>query len=145
MILQRQELHRRVAAFEDTGAGSCYLSHPEVAELVEDALFFFEDERYQLLAWCVMPNHVHVLIRPLEPWSVGKIVYSWKRHTARQANEFLNRTGGAFWSLDYYDRFIRDEPHFLRAVDYIHQNPVKAGLCSKPEDWRWSSARRAGR
>ena len=142
---QRQEMHRRVAAFEDTGAGCCFLNYPEVAQFMEEALRFFHGARYQLMAWCVMPNHVHALIAPLEPWTVGKIMHSWKRHTARQANRLLHRTGGAFWALDYYDRFIRDEPHFLRAVDYIHQNPVKAGLCSKAEDWRWSSARRAVR
>jgi REP element-mobilizing transposase RayT len=142
---QRHELHRRVAAYEDSGAGYCYFNYPAVAQFMEEALHFFHGERYQLMAWCVMPNHVHALISPLEPWTIGKIVQSWKRHTARQANELLNRTGGAFWAPDYNDRFIRDEPHVLWAVNYIHQNPVKAGLCSKAEDWQWSSARRVVR
>ena len=63
-----------------------------------------------------------------------------KRHTAREANRLLGESG-AFWALDYYDRFIRDEAHFARALDYIHRNPVAAGLCEAASDWEWSSAR----
>ena len=87
-----------------------------------------------------MPNHVHTFIRTREGWPVGHVVQSWKRHTAREANRLLGGDG-AFWALDYYDRFIRDEPHYWRALDYIHHNPVKAGLCASVLDWEWSSAR----
>ena len=137
---QRQELHRRVSAFEDTGAGCCYFRDPALAALMVSALQHFERERYQLFAWCVMPNHVHGLLAPLPTWGLGQIVQSWKRHSARQANLRLGHGEGAFWAPDYYDRFMRDEAHFLQAVEYIHQNPVKAGLCRKAGDWPWSSA-----
>ncbi len=139
---QRNELRRRIAKFEDAGHGACHLREPEMARLTEDALQYFDGQRYSLQAWCVMPNHVHVLIRTTEDWPVGHVIQSWKRHTAREANRLL-KTSGAFWAEDYYDRYIRDEDHYLRAVHYIHQNPVKSRLCAAAEDWQWSSARRS--
>src|SRR5262249_8572142 len=90
-----------------------------------------------------MPNHVHVLIKPRA--SLPKIVQSWKSYTgrwaiARNAELGLGVPGRAFWMRDYWDRYIRDERHFQRVVDYIHWNPVKAGLCRESHDWPWSSA-----
>ena len=86
-----------------------------------------------------MPNHVHALI---EVWLVplGKILQSWKSHTSKEANRILGRKG-TFWAEDYFDRYIRDEEHLRRAVRYIENNPVRAGLATAPEDWPWSSAR----
>lgn len=137
---QRQELHRRLAIYEDAGHGECHLRKPEIAAIVAGALSFFDGERYSLQAWCLMPNHVHVLIRTHPGWPVGGVVHSWKRHTSRQANLLLGGSG-TFWAPDYYDRFIRDEDHYWQAVRYIHWNPVKAKLCAAPEDWEWSSHR----
>jgi len=137
---QRRELHRRLAVYEDAGHGACHLRRVEVARLVESALRHFDGDRYCLIAWCIMPNHVHAFIRTREGWPTGHVVQSWKRHTSREANQLLGRDG-SFWALDYYDRFIRDEAHYWRALDYIHQNPVKAGLCAAATDWEWSSVR----
>lgn len=142
MAGQRKELHRRIAAYEDAGAGDCWLKRPPVASLMVDALTHFDGQRYNLLAWCVMPNHVHVLTQSLPGHAVGDVVHSWKRFSAREANRQLNRVGQPFWALDYYDRCIRDQAHFERARNYIHRNPVKAGLCATPEQWPWSSAAR---
>src|SRR5581483_10984806 len=62
-------------------------------------------QRYRLLAWCLMPNHVHVVMDMLEgKASLGAIVRSWKSFTARRANEQLGRSG-AFWHADYFDRY----------------------------------------
>ncbi len=83
-----------------------------------------------------MPNHVHVLIEVKEH-SLSDIVRSWKSYTAHQVNKLLGRTG-RFWMPDYFDRFIRDERHFAATVEYIRQNPVKAGLVDAPEKWPWS-------
>ena len=94
-----------------------------------------------MLAWCLMPNHVHVVMEPLAAYPLGGIVRSWKTFTARRANAVLGRTG-AFWYEDYFDRFMRDEDHFSRTVHYVEENPVKAGLVAAAADWRWSSARR---
>ena len=134
-----EELQRRVARYEDAGHGECHLRRPEIAALVRDALLRFDGERYKLLEWCVMPNHVHILITQLKGFPLGDIVRSWKTFTAREANLMLGRAG-PFWMREYHDRSIRDEKHFNRAVAYIRSNPVKAGLCVRAEDWRWSSA-----
>ncbi len=86
-----------------------------------------------------MPNHVHALFTPLLGTPLSSIVHSWKSHTARRANSVLARKGRV-WARDYFDRAIRNDEHFRIAADYIRANPVNAGLCDAPEDWRWSSA-----
>ena len=86
-----------------------------------------------------MPNHVHVVIELAGDAALGDVLRSLKSFTARRANVCLGRTG-AFWHADYFDRFIRDEGHFHRTVDYVEQNPVKAGLVERAIDWPWSSA-----
>ncbi len=106
----------------------------------------FDGERYDLIAWCIMPNHVHVLIEVKVDLST--IVQGWKSYAARWAlahNEELalgipNRK--RFWMREYWDRYIRNEKHFENVRDYIHGNPVKAGLCRREEEWMWSSAGR---
>ena len=128
-------------ALLDAGHGMCALRDPRIATLVEHALQFFDGDRYRLLAWVVMPNHVHVLIEAGTTHSLASIVQSWKRETARRANEMLGRQG-PFWQSDYYDRYIRNGEHFYSAVAYIHRNPVIAGLVSEPQQWPFSSARR---
>ena len=122
----------------DAGHGACWLSRPEIAVLMCDALKYFDGDRYRLHAWVVMPNHVHALATPLGDHSVSGIVHSWKSYTGTRANRILNRVG-KFWYQDYFDRFIRNQAHFAETVNYIHKNPVKAGLCIEPEDWHWSS------
>ena len=133
------ELRKRIAEFEDAGHGACYLRDERIAALVQDALLHFDGERYHLLEWVIMPNHVHVLIEPLPGYRLGDIVHSWKSFTAKEANRILERAG-EFWMPDYFDRFIRDEKHLAAVREYIRNNPVKAGLVEKPEDWKWSSA-----
>jgi REP element-mobilizing transposase RayT len=135
------ELRRRIAKYEDEGHGSCWLAQPEIARLVEDALLHFDGERYRLLAWCVMPNHVHALVEIRERFPLASVVQSWKSFTSKAANALLGR-GGKFWMHDYFDRYIRDAHHLARAVAYIEENPVKAGLARAAHEWRWSSARR---
>jgi putative transposase len=93
-----------------------------------------------LLAWCLMPNHVHVVIEILGNYSLSAIMRSWKSFTARRANVQLGRSG-PFWHADYFDRFIRDDEHLARTIEYVEQNPVKAGLAGIAIDWLWSSAR----
>ena len=124
----------------DAGRGACWLGRPEIAELVEAALLHFDGERYRLLAWCIMPNHVHVVVEPSADNPLDRIVQSWKSYTAHQANRMLGRRG-MFWHRDYFDRYVRDEGHLNRTIDYIENNPVKAGLVAESVKWRWSSAR----
>ena len=122
----------------DHGLGACWLGNPDIAALVESALLHFDGERYRMLSWCIMPNHVHAVIEPAG--SLGTIVHAWKSYSAKRANKILGRTG-AFWHEDYFDRFIRDEGHLQRTIDYVENNPVKAGLVEAPSSWNWSSAR----
>ncbi len=86
-----------------------------------------------------MPNHVHVLITPFEGFTLSVILHSWKSYTAKKANRLLHRRG-QFWQEEYFDRYIRTEEHYRRAIEYIELNPVMAGLCKKKEDWPFSSA-----
>ena len=133
------KLRKLIAKYEDAGHGACYLRDPRIAALVENALLHFDAQRYRLIAWCLMPNHVHALIEMGETWSLADIVHSWKSFTSQRANQILRRSGD-FWFREYFDRFIRDEQHFANAAVYIEQNPVKARLVGSPEEWRWSSA-----
>ncbi|MCC7162290.1 MAG: transposase [Anaerolineae bacterium] len=147
---QRAERRIRIEAWLDAGHGACILREPSLAQMTQACLLHFDGARYRMLAWVVMPNHVHTLFQPLNGWTVAKIVASWKKFTARQISSgnapgIANLPIGALWHREYYDRFIRDERHFHTARNYIHQNPVKAGLCAREEDWVWSSAYAGGK
>jgi hypothetical protein len=86
-----------------------------------------------------MPNHVHTLFSSEAGWTLSQIAHSWKSYTANECNRLLKRKG-EFWQRETFDRYIRNEQHYENVVKYIKHNPVKAGLCARPEDWRWSSA-----
>lgn len=125
----------------DRGMGPTWLADPICARLVAGALTRFDGQRYRLLAWCVMPNHVHVLIEQVDCWSLSALVKSWKSYTARMINRYLRRDG-SFWAADYFDRYVRNAEQMTTTIRYIEANPVKAGLCREPQDWPWSSASR---
>jgi REP element-mobilizing transposase RayT len=125
----------------DAGSGACWLGRPDIAALVENALLHFDGDRYRLLAWCIMPNHVHAVLELLQGHALGSILHSWKSFTANKANNLARRTG-AFWHDDYFDRYMRNEDHLAVTVNYVEQNPVKAGLCDTAGKWPWGSARR---
>jgi len=132
-------LRKRVELFLDQGYGKCHLRDPRVAELVQDSLMFFDGVRYRLSAWVVMPNHVHLLLTPGENQDLSAILQSLKSYTANEANKLVGRAG-QFWQTESFDRWIRDADHFAKVVTYIENNPVKARLCKRSEDWRFSSA-----
>ena len=94
---------------------------------------------YQLGPFVVMANHVHVLLLPLVPPS--RLLKSLKGSTAREANRLLGRTGEPFWQRESYDHWVRDEAEWNRIAAYIENNPVKAGLVARAEEYPWSSAR----
>ncbi len=135
------ELRTRIAAYEDAGHGACWLGDERIAALVEQALLHFDGVRYRLIAWCIMPNHAHVVVETWDRQPLAGTVHSWKSYTAHEANKLLGRTG-EFWFREYYDRFIRNPEHLANAIEYVEANPVKAGLVKEKEAWRWSSARR---
>jgi REP element-mobilizing transposase RayT len=108
--------------------------------VVAQAILYGESERhfYKLIAWVVMPNHVHVLILPLV--SVPVLTRWLKGSTARRANQILERTGHPFWQDESFDHYLRNSNQVERTICYIERNPVSAGLVSAAEQWRWSSA-----
>lgn len=131
------ELRERIERYADEGHGMCYLRDERIARMVQEALLHFDGRRYRLLVWCIMPNHVHVLMETMEGHPLSAVVHSWKSFTAKEANRILNR-GGSFWMEDYHDRFIRDASHMAKVREYIVQNPLKAGLVNTASDWKWT-------
>jgi REP element-mobilizing transposase RayT len=119
--------------------GPLHLKEPPCAIIVERAIMFGAIERYELLAWCVMANHAHVLLTPM--WKLNRITQGIKGFTAREINKLQNKVGRTFWQDESYDHWVRDEEELQRVVLYIEANPVKAQLCRSPADWQYSSAR----
>jgi REP element-mobilizing transposase RayT len=133
---QRRLTHlfsERIEKQLDSGVGECHLANPRIAQVVADALGHFEKKRYQLWAWCIMPNHVHVVVELRAGQSLAKILHSWKSYTAKEANKLLHREGG-FWQREYYDHLVRDEQQLSACIRYVEDNPTKAGL----QNWRWA-------
>ena len=154
-----REKRKKLEEYLDRGAGECWLRNPRIAKLSEETLRFFHNERYELLAWCVMPNHVHVLVH-VGQTPLGKMVQSWKRYVATQAGAFVSerrsptrpgamrspnnapgRRPALQWQREYWDTFMREEDQERKAVRYIESNPVKTNLCRTATDWPFSSAR----
>jgi len=134
------QLRRRIEEYLDAGHGACWLRRPQVAALVEGALRRFDDERYRLLAWCIMPNHVHSLIETKEGFPLAEVLHSWKSFSSNKANKLLGRRG-EFWQREYFDRYVRNAEHYAAVIAYIEENPVKARLVRWRTEWTWSSAR----
>jgi putative transposase len=159
----RELVHKRLFAIYDD-----YLDHrrdvhwlddPRVAALVRRSLYFWNGSKYGLLAYCILPNHVHMLVRPfdvepasdpildsLEPGEVAdassplsEIMHSLKSYTAHEANKLLHRTG-SFWQHESYDHWVRDDDELERIVAYINANAVKARLTGRPFEFYWCSA-----
>ncbi|MBL1256533.1 transposase [Methylocystis sp. Sn-Cys] len=130
---------REIDAALDRCDGPRPLADPQAAKTVQNAILHFDGDRYRLLAWCVMPNHVHVVVEAFAGFPLGGLVRSWKAFSAAQINRALARRG-AFWAPDYFDRYVRDETDLAATIDYVENNPVVAGLASTPGDWPWSSA-----
>jgi len=123
----------------DKGRGECHLRQPAIAKMVEDSLRFRHGVDYELRAWVIMPNHVHLLFKVLDV-PMSQLMDAWKGFTAKQANKMLGRRG-KFWQDGYWDTFMRDADHEQRTRKYIEANPVKAGLALERKEWPWSSAR----
>ncbi len=106
------------------------LSDPRIAEIACNALKFFDGERYDLLAWSVMPNHVHALLTPRVGHDLAKILQSWKTHSAKEANRILGKSG-TFWQEEYYDHIVRDGEDLKHQVGYILRNPLRGRVSAE--------------
>ena len=166
-----EEERRRFAQIEryldKAETGPLWLKDERVADMIADSLRYRDGKVYRLDAFCVMPNHVHVVIAPLpvvahaaslrsddaerteEPQagsvryvdrSLASILHSLKSFTSNQANKLLQRKG-QFWEHESFDHCVRDEEEWARIVAYVLNNPVKAGLVDDWQAWRWSYRR----
>ena len=134
------EYHRAIELYLDKSHGYDHLKNEIVASIVEENLLHFDGQRYKLLHWVIMSNHIHLLLKATAGFTLASIMHSMKSYTSNQANKVLG-TSGRFWSVEYFDRYIRNAAHYSKTVAYIHENPVKAGLCEKSTDWRFGCAR----
>jgi len=101
--------------------------------------------RFRMYVWgyVVMPEHVHLLVsEPAENW-LARAMQILKTQVAITARKQGKRTAGGvpFWQARYFDHNVRNSEGFVTQLRYIHRNPVKRGLCDKPQDWPWSSFR----
>jgi putative transposase len=148
-FIELETLLHRVAA------GPTWLVDDRVAKIVADAIIYRNDTVYRLDAYCVMPNHVHMVFSPLpDPnrisdlrisaeeaeRSLSSIMHSLKTYTAHEANKVLAREG-QFWERENHDHMVRDESEWLRTLAYVVNNPVKAGLARDWREWRYSYCR----
>lgn len=113
--------------------------NPAARQIVLNAVLFFVDQRYQLFAAVIMPDHVHLLLKPLpkpngDYWTVSSIMHSVKGYSAKQIPAVMNHIG-TVWQPERYDRIIRDRQHFSATYRYICQNPVKANLSKIPDQY----------
>ena len=126
----------RVEKHLDAGAGECVLRDGRVARVVADVLKHFDNQRYRLIAWALMPNHVHAVLQPLPGYTLEQILHSWKSFSAHQVNRLLHRAD-ALWAAESYDHLIRDDDDLAHAIRYAWNNPDAAGLT----DWPWRGLR----
>ncbi len=130
------------AALDSSNTGIDYLSDPRIANLISESIHYRNGKVYDLIAFTIMPNHMHLIFTPLKEdiekyYPLSKIMHSLKRHTAQEANLILGRSG-LFWQHENYDHFVRDEAELERVIKYVLYNPVKANLAREQRDWKWS-------
>lgn len=134
---QKRYFGRFDAQLAKTEYGPTWLAQPELATMLVQPLRYFDGKGYDLLAYCVMPNHVHLVVRlPIGAPSLLKTLQRLKGYTATQANKLLDRTG-AFWQAESYDHVVR-KGELPRILSYVVENPVKAGLVEDCQQWPYT-------
>ncbi len=106
----------------DVGHGACVLGQPAIRKIVAGALAHFDQARYVLREWVIMPNHVHAIVTPLCEHGLSDIIHSWKSFTANEINRYLVRTG-TLWQKEPFDHIVRGPDQLVRIEQYIHDNP----------------------
>jgi len=126
------------------GSGPLWLREDRIAEIVQEAIQYRDGKEFDVHAYCIMPNHVHIVFAPIgsgrrisSPYIVTDILENLKWFTAKESNAILGRKG-KFWQHESYDHVVRDEKEYFRVIQYVLNNPVKAGLVSEWRDWKWS-------
>ena len=162
-----QEFHRRwFVKFEEIlhkeETGPVWMKDPRIADLIQASLHYRDGKVFRLDSYSIMSNHMHTMFKPflnerslrvvagsnplmyesVDP-TLGVIMKSLKGYTAYEANRILGRKG-EFWEAESYDHFVRDEAELARIINYVLNNPVKAGLVKDWRDWKWSWRRTTG-
>ena len=157
----REQNHKRFFArydqYLDTHRQIAHLQDPAVAAMIRGNLYHHDASKYRTICYCIMPNHVHVLLEPMEVRDaqvdseyvpderadgqspLASVLHSLKSFTANRANSILGLSG-QFWQHESYDHWVRDDEELAGIIEYIVQNPVKAGLVSVPHEWYFCSA-----
>ncbi|MCB1229911.1 MAG: transposase [Verrucomicrobiae bacterium] len=117
----------RIERWSDRGYGACWLRNPSLRKILTDALAHFDQDRYELDTFVVMPNHVHMLVKPNHPWRLGQLLHSWKSFSANQINRIQGRKG-TLWMDERFDHLVRSVEQLERFRKYIAENPMAAGL-----------------
>jgi putative transposase len=134
-LYQKEIFNKFDKELDNTCQGPRWLADPRIAEMVCRSLHYLDGRKYSLEAYCLMPNHVHLVCNPLNNEDgvipMSDIMKSLKGYTARQANQILGHKG-AFWQHESYDHVVRDNSEFIRIVNYVLDNPARSGL---PARW----------
>jgi putative transposase len=146
---RRKHFEKFDALLDGSETGPHWLAQPAVADIVSKAIRYRDGGKYDLIAFSVMPNHVHMICvvgRPVwpsysrkasSPYILTRILENLKWYTALKCNRLLGRTG-AFWQNESYDHIIRNNQELIKTVEYVLNNPVKAGLVKLRELWPWN-------
>ena len=126
--VETKKLYRNIIGKEeerllDAGYGRCVLARNDVRKILSNTLHFNNGINYDLIAYVIMPNHVHLLIKPYTDISLQSILHSIKRYSASEINKLLNRRG-SLWRREYFDRIVRNEDELKSYLSYIQLNPV---------------------
>ena len=138
---------------DGSNSGVLWLKNNDVAKIVYDSIMFRDKKEYDLHCFCIMPNHVHMVFEigdenvgriadstprnGVSGYRVTKILQDMKKYAAKESNKILNRSG-QFWHNESYDHVIRNSIEFGNIVNYVIQNPVKAGLVDNYKKWKWT-------
>ena len=146
LLLRDKEQRKLFGKWDDalhrSLTGPFWLKEERVAQVVVDSILFHDGNWFDVLAYCIMPNHVHLVLTPYESsstadFSFTRILHNIKRNSANHANKVLSRTG-TFWQHESHDHYVRDEKELERIIKYVLYNPVKANLVKEQTDWKWS-------
>lgn len=161
--LQKYKFAKYERILDSCKYGHKWLGDEVVANVVKKALHYRDKNLYNLIAYTIMPNHIHIIFKPIveqkatfaqfineeeisdsQDGQVGKSLYivtkimqDLKKYTAGRANKIMKRTG-KFWQHESFDHVLRDKKELLRIAAYILNNPVKATLCNSQEEWKWN-------
>ena len=122
---------------DDANSGPTWLQEKAIANIVKNSFHFFDKDRYELICYTIMSNHVHLILHGLDR-KLFRVMQSIKRGSSRESNKLLDRVGEPFWHPESYDRLIRDDQELARKIIYTLNNPVKAGLVGHWTEWSYN-------